>query len=42
MAQPKQAKDDPYRQGPPTNTDPGNVYACRKIFKVSLIALKYN
>ena len=39
MAQPKQAKDDPAREGPPTNTNTGTVYACRKNFKVSLIAM---
>ena len=39
MAQPKEARDDPARDDPPTNTDTGTVYACRKIFKVSLIAL---
>ena len=37
MAQPKEAKDDPNRKVPPTNTSTGTVYACRKIFKVSLI-----
>ena len=37
MAQPEEARDDPARDGPLTNTNTGTVYACRKIFKVSLI-----
>ena len=39
MAQPEEARDDPARDGPPTNTNTGNVHACRKILKISLIAL---